>query len=370
MEPVILQPIETDDVYTFTLAGVDVSIANAIRRTILSDIDTVVFYTETYEDNKCIIEKNTSRLHNEIIKQRLSCIPIHIKQLDLLPNNYILEVDVENNTDNIKYVTTEDFRIRNKTNTNYLTVEETRSIFPLNPKTNSYIDFVRLRPKIGDYIPGEHLKLICDFSISNAKDSSMFNVVSKCTYSNTMDLDKINTIWEQRAAKLIADDIPANEIEFQKKNYYILDAQRTFKENSFDFAIQTLGIFNNNEIVSKACIILHNKFANLIEQIQSDIVPIQISSATSTIENCYDITLENEDYTIGKVLEFILYEKYYVGEKTLSFCGFKKLHPHNSESTIRIAFTEPSDKTRVREYFQNVATMSGEIFKTINGLFV
>ena len=80
------------DMLSFTLRGVNVSIANAIRRTILSDINTVVFRTTPNEKNKATIIANTSRLNNEIIKQRLSCIPIHIKDYDDFPfKNYIME---------------------------------------------------------------------------------------------------------------------------------------------------------------------------------------------------------------------------------------------------------------------------------------
>ena len=368
MDPIISKELFEDEVYNFTISGVNVSLANAIRRTILSDIKTLVFYTETYEDNKCAIEINTSRLHNEIIKQRLSCIPIHMKEIDLLPDKYILEVDVINETDNIIYVTTEDFRIKNKNNDNYLTKDETRSIFPPNSKTNSYIDFVRLRPRIGDYIPGEQLKLTCEFSISMAKQSSMFNVVSKCAYSNSLDLPRITDEWEKRAAHLLQNDTSPTDIEFHKKNYYILDAQRIFVDDSFDFVIQSLGVFSNKEIVYKACIVLHNKFIDLVDAVLSDIVPISISS--STVENSYDIILENEDYTVGKVMEYILYETYYLGDKTLSFCGFKKLHPHNTESMLRIAFNEKVDRTIIREYIKNTAIIASDIYKKISEMFI
>ena len=64
------------DAFGFTLSGVNVSLANAVRRTILSDVPLVVFRTTPNEKNKCNIITNTSRLNNEIIKQRLSCIPI------------------------------------------------------------------------------------------------------------------------------------------------------------------------------------------------------------------------------------------------------------------------------------------------------
>jgi DNA-directed RNA polymerase alpha subunit len=367
MNPSISKISEENGVYKFTLSGLNVSLANAIRRTILSDIPTLVFYTETYNDNKCNILVNTSRFHNEIIKQRLSCIPIHMKELDLLPDKYILEVDVKNDTDSIIYVTTEDFRVRNKTNDNYLTQEETRRIFPPCPSTNYFIDFVRLRPKIGDSIPGEHLKLTCDFSVSNAKVNSMFNVVSKCTYSNSIDREAVDRAWETVNSKLIEENMPEHEIEFQKKNFKILDAQRIYIPDSFDFTIQTLGVYENNEIVKFACNILKNKLNSIVDAINSDM--LLITKSENTIEHSYDITLENEDYTIGKVLEYILYEKYYMTEQILSYCGFKKMHPHDTDSIIRIAYFENLDKNMVREHLRIACNDAIEVFEKVYRMF-
>ena len=50
-----------------------------------------VILTETYAENKCNILINTTRLHHEILKHWLSCIPIHITELELLPEKYVLE---------------------------------------------------------------------------------------------------------------------------------------------------------------------------------------------------------------------------------------------------------------------------------------
>jgi DNA-directed RNA polymerase alpha subunit len=322
MNPNISNISEEGDVYKFTLSGMNVSLANAIRRTILSDIPINVIKTDNYLDNQCNITINNTRLHNEILKQRISCIPIHIKELDLLPDKYVLEVDVENNGSNTIYVTTEDFKIRNKNNDNYLTIEETRKIFPPCQKTNSFIDFARLRPKISSTIPGEHIKLTAEFSVGTAKDNSMYNVVSKCSYGNTLDPLKISEFWEQYEQKLLTEKMTKEEIEFQKKNFYLLDAQRHFIPDSFDFVIQTIGIYDNKEIVKKSCIIIQNKLIELIKAVDSDTIPINYSE--TTMDYCFDIILENEDYTIGKVLEYLLYEKYYVTDKVFSFCGFKK----------------------------------------------
>ena len=95
----------------FTLTNIDVSVANAIRRTILSDIPVVCIRTENTSINKCTIEANTSRFHNEIIKQRLSCIPIHVNDSEFV-QKHVLEVESQNTTESMMYVTTEHFKIK------------------------------------------------------------------------------------------------------------------------------------------------------------------------------------------------------------------------------------------------------------------
>lgn len=355
------------DVSRFTLAGINVSLANALRRTILSDIETVVFYTETYDDNKCAIYENTGRLHNEIVKHRLSCIPIHSKNIETLPDKYIMELDVENISENMRIVTTEDFRIKNKESGNYLTEAETRKIFPPHPITQSYIDFIRLRPKIGDSIPGEKIRLSCEFSVSSAKQNSMFNVVSKCSYGNTPDKVKIEQAWFDIEQRLASEGMTSEEIDFQKKNYYLLDAQRQFLPDSFDFVIQSVGIYENLEIVKKACVVLQNKFVDMIQKIDSDSLLITMSE--STMENSYDIILENEDYTMGKVIEYILYEKYYMEEKTASYCGFKKMHPHDTKSIVRLAYHNKTDKHMCRTHLKNACVLAQDVFTKIYKMF-
>jgi DNA-directed RNA polymerase alpha subunit/DNA-directed RNA polymerase subunit L len=369
MNPTISNISEERDIYKFTLGGLNVSLANAVRRTILSDIPTVVIQTDTHEINQCNITENTSRLHNEILKQRLSCIPIHmgINELEMLPGKYQLEVEMENETDTVVYITTENFRIKNKENGNYLTREETRKIFPPNPRTQSYIDFARLNPKISDTIPGAKFKMTAEFSISTAKTSSAFNVVSKCAYGNTPDRVQVDKQWDAMEAKLKSQEVETSEIAFQKTNFYILDAQRHFVPDSYDFVVRTVGVYDNKDIVRKATEVLVAKFAELILALDSD--TLEIRSSDTTMENSFDIVLENEDYTIGKALEFVLFDKFYMGDKSLSYCGFKKFHPHDAHSVIRLAMTQPADKTRVGQCLRMALNDAGDLFKRVGKLF-
>jgi len=358
---------DDNDIYRFTLSNIHVSLANALRRIILSEIPVFVFYTETYQDNKCTIHKNTCRLHNEIVKHRLSCIPIWSQDKDLV-DKYILEVHVKNETNASIYVTTEHFRIKNKETGNYLKEEAVREIFPPNPITGAYIDIVRLRPPVGDTIEGEELHLSCEFSVSTAKVNSMFNVVSKCTYGNTVDDEKIEQTLVSLKQKWAEEGMSAEEITFQTKNFMLLDAERQFIPNSFDFALRTIGPMKNETIVKEACRVLQNKFADFSTSLKSGDIPILVSSET-TMQYCYDVTLENEDYTIGCVLEHILYDRYFVGEKTMSFCGFKKIHPHNNDSILRITYHEKIDKSMISEHLNIAAVTAGEIFQELGKMF-
>lgn len=368
INPIVSDPYDEKGKYHFTLSGVNVSIANSIRRVILHEIPTMAFYTDTQDKSVIHIEANTSRFHNEIVKQRLSCIPIYTTDLTTLPENYVMEVDVKNETDNIVFVTTEDFKVRHKTTGEYLPRTEVEKLFPKNTITQMHIDFLRLRPKISDAIAGEHIKLTCAFNVATAKVNSMFNVVSVCAYGNTVDPLRAQEAWQEVENKLVASGIQRDEIEFQKKNFMILDAQRYYKPDSFDFVIKTLGVFDNHELVKKACAILQGAFVDFMENVQSDKMTVVLNSDT-TMLNCYDIVLENEDYTLGKVLEYFLYVKYFQGDKVMSYCGFCKFHPANTDSIIRVAYREPTDKSVVRQHIYSACNDAQEIYKKIYSQF-
>jgi DNA-directed RNA polymerase subunit L len=348
---------ETGDTMTFTLTGLDTCYANGIRRVIISDIPVVVFKTTPHEENKSNILINTSRLNNEIIKQRLSCIPICIKDLEIDFQNYLLELDVENKSDTMIMVTTKDFRIKNLTTQSYLEENTLREIFPpyIPPtgKGEYFIDFLRLRPKISEDLPGERIKLNCSFSISTARDDSMFNVTGTCSYGFTPDRDEMLKQLALRQDKWEKEGKNAAEIDFESKNWNLLEGLRYVKKRSFDFIIQTVGIFENTDIIIKACNILIGKIDMQKQLLDKDELPIEKSD--NTLENCYDVTLVNEDYTAGIILNNELYETFYTQHKTLSYTGFKKMHPHDTDSILRIAFIETtSGKSAVKEILTTV----------------
>jgi hypothetical protein len=198
-----------DDDLKFTLSHVNVSIANSLRRIILSEIPIVVFRVTPHDKNKSNIIANTCGLNNEIVKHRLSCIPIHIKDVNDFPyKNYMMEVHVENNTDTTIVVTTKDFVIKDKTTGKPLSEDKIREIFPANDYTSDFIDFVRLKPKVAEEINSKVIHITSDFDIGIAKEDGAYNVVSTCAYGNTIDtaaheakLQQMKQKWKDEGKK-------------------------------------------------------------------------------------------------------------------------------------------------------------------------
>ena len=363
---------EVDDVLTFTMSGVDVCYANAIRRTILSDIPIVCFKTTPNEENKANILVNTTRLNNEILKQRLSCIPICIKDLEIPIKNYVLEVDVENKTDTAIYVTTKDFKIRNTTTDSYLDEGDLRKIFPSyvppTGKGEYFVDFVKLRPKLSEDLLGEKIKLTCALTLGTARQDSSFNVTGTCAYGCTPDEPKIAEELAKRKQKWADEGKSEANIAFEAANWKLLEGLRYVKRRSFDYILQTVGIYENTEIIVKSCQILMDKFVELKQILDKDQIEIQPSD--STMDTSYDVILENEDYTVGNILNYELYDTYYRDLKKLTYVGFKKMHPHDTHSILRVAFTEPTaGKDTVRQLLAAVFETAFKELSHIKGLF-
>lgn len=327
---------ENDEILKFTLSNINVSYANALRRTILSNIPLIVFRTQPYNNNNVDIKVNKTRLNNELLKQRISCIPIHITEINEFPyQDYVVELNKENNTNVTDFVTTEDFKIKNIKLNSYLTDNEVKQIFPPDPISQDYIDIVRLRPKLSENIESEKLVFQAKLDIGTAQEDGAFNAVSTCSYGNTLDATKIKEAWEIKEEEL-KTKYNKEQIEFMKKDWLLLDAKRIFIEDSFDFIIETVGVYTNYKIVELGCLVLIKSLNKTLDSIKND--SNLISEANDTMENCYIITIENEDYTIGKIIEFYLYNKYFIEKKQLNFVGFLKKHPHDTNSIIKVSF--------------------------------
>jgi DNA-directed RNA polymerase subunit L len=352
MNPTISSFREENNILKFTLSGVNFSFANAIRRNI-SSIPTVVFRTFPHDRNAATIRKNTTRFTNEILKQRLSCIPIHMEEFDKDQlKNMQLVVDVKNNTESIRIITTEYFKIRDKQNNTFISDIVVRSIFPPDKITNHFIDFIRLHPKYSENMESEELEMTCDFDIGTADEDGMFNIVSTCAYSNTPDEAQINAVLESKEHN--------DKDEIEQANWRLLNSQRIYVEDSFDFIIESVGVFSNKYILSTSVSTLKDKVNHTFDEAS------EIRDGGTTLDNSYTLYLYDDDYTVGKMIEYVLYSRHFNNEaSSVNFCAYKKDHPHDEPSSVVIGFNRETSRDEVATILQQVKQ---EIIDTLNAI--
>ena len=327
---------------SFRLKHVNVSFANAVRRTILSNIPTVVFDTTEFVEN-------TSKINNEMIKDRLSAIPIHIHCIDQpFLDKIVVEVKQENTGDTLSYVTTEHFQL--VTDEAGLIRDD---IFPINELTSQYIDVIRLLPHISDQIPVAKIHFRCKLKAGTAKQNSNYNVVSTCSYTNTLDAEKIEATLSKKRAEWKEKQLEQAAIELHEADFHALERHRYFLNNSFDFGIKSVGVYSNQQIMNLCCKYL----IETLEALKYDIL--------ETIQNSFEVTLHGEDYTIGKMIEYCLHNALYENSAQLFFCGFVKEHPHDQNSKIKLTYKRKRLLTDVKSDFAEAIKSCIEVLAEI-----
>ena len=371
MDPQISNISEENGQLKFTIGNINVSVANSIRRCIISEIPTYGFRSISHKENDINITKNTTRLNNEIIKQRVSCIPVHnIHKIDNHEEIHKIlqfEISKKNGSKNIEYVTTEDFKIKNTSTDKYLSDEDRKKIFPPNSITGDYIIICRLRPKISEDIDGEVLEFKATVSLNNGNTNYMYNASCTNFYNFTPDKVEQNKEWTAYSKKIKKDDKSGVDMENEKKNWYLHNGLRHYIENSFDFTLESVGVYTNSELFKKACDVMIKKLENCSSKLDDD--TIKIEESKNTMENCFDVMLINEDYTLGKVIEYFMYNHYFEQNQILSYVGFRKNHPHDNYSVLRLAFKKPINNIGIiKEYIKNMNSQAVATYKKIKEL--
>ncbi len=334
---------------TFLLTNVEVCIPNSLRRTILNNIETLVFRGFPYNNNNINIISNKSRFNNEYLKHRISCIPI-VKNdpttFGSFKENYKIIINEENKTLEKKYITTEHIKIVKKNTDKELSRDDIMKIFPSNNITGDYILICILYPNFNSNEPNEELYLEADFDIGTAEENSCWNVVENCVYENNRDETRIQ------------EKLNSIEDPYERENFKILDAQKIYHKNEYKMTVESLGIYSNNQIIDMACEYIILKFTFILQyfndSINTDILTkdeYKSNFTNGTIskeekeslynsycniykeDNFYIIELKKDDYTIGKCIEIYLYKLY---GNDFSMIAFKKEHPTQSESYIYI----------------------------------
>ena len=358
----IISNINKGQVLTFKLLNVDVSIVNSIRRVILTEIPNLVFRGFPHYSNKINIKKNNTKFNNEYLKHRISCVPIHVSdeaEFENYKNNYEIRVSVINSENKTLYVTTKDFKLFNKDTDKEIKEIKGKpvQIFIPDQLSNDYIPICCLMPRISDTDEPEELTMTIQFDIGIAKEDACWNVVSKCMYVNIQDDDKIEK--EVKRLQLKEED---------EKDFRLLDAQRIFIDNHYLISVETVGVFQNEDIVIKSCQYIKYRLTELTAFLNNegrlsepsfvkDKYGLFEETTIASADPMYYLRIENDDFTIGKLVEKYLY--YMFGDK-IYYVSFKKEHPHDTHCLIHFAY---KTKVEVGKIIQDLTSVTEELIR-------
>ena len=329
--PVVTNVKQQNGKLQFRLSDVPVSTANAIRRTCLSEIEVVALGAR--DPNLLKITNNGTALTNEMIAQRLSFLPVYIDPVsdktDRLLESAEIRLSVVNDGESVRDVTTNDIEVVDRHTGAPWHLE--KPAFPVDDYTQDPIIITRIEPAFS----GPHLgiDLRCRFIKTTPKQHPGVIPVSLCTFVPTPDPQSGAKARQELKSKLGDSDDASQQLS----TFDHLEKPRYTIPKSFDFRLETIGPLTTRYILLAACDVIKRKLQKTIESLAGGI----ITRPSSTIPYCAVVTLKGEDFTLGKILETVLYEQFLERSVAgMNYCGFNKPHPHIDESVIRMGFDE------------------------------
>lgn len=304
--------------------GLDISIVNGVRRVILTELPYVAFRAEPFETATVKIIANNGPLHNEFLSHRFSLLPIHLPLGDVKSYQegdlkFTLKVSNEE-SHAMQTITTQNLQLEYKG-----IPIKSEQIFPLDPITKQGVVITRLRKK-------ETIEAEGHAVIGTARNHAGFSPVSLCTYM----------FLQTPEAKSLADP---------------LERERTYLKNEHGdasavlFQIESECGHNFHELLMYGFEILLNK----VKIYQTNLPQMVLHNDTG-----YDFIFDNEDDTLGNILQTTMFNKHLRDQKTeskkVSYVGYFCPHPLEKRMVLRVC-TEGNSMDTSREVFEDGLAM-------------
>jgi len=345
--------------------GLDKTIVNAIRRTLLSSIETYAFRT-SYENPDITIEVNNTSLHNEFILDRIGLIPLYLdtKIIQDNPLNYLFVLNHKHdNSEPVKLITADDIQIyelksivknsadyqagliKNIDKNNYdlkkqISEKEKKEIF--RPFQDKYYSIITETKSTNSDENVQELVLYGSPSVSIAKEDARWQAVSCATYSYKMNEELVNQVLKEKITIKNPENVEVFENEFrisQGPRYFHRDNQG--EPNYYDFIVESQHYLNSKELFIRANEIIIETLDGFKETLDKiiegeDISYIKFIFNDNNVINMiinmpYTIEFNNIwhgfDDTLGSIIQAHISNKLIKDGSLLNMCGYKRTHP-------------------------------------------
>tara|TARA_Y100001958_G_C21234157_1_gene560277 strand:+ start:396 stop:1649 length:1254 start_codon:yes stop_codon:yes gene_type:complete len=353
--------------------GLDKSIVNSLRRNLLTYIETISFRPENIT-----IVKNSTSLHNEFLKDRVSLLPLYLDP-ETYDNDYLFVLNVVNRDKPIMEVTSNDFDIYpvneqtkflinkqksmdfvpddediyTKINENpkeYYNTSEPLSkekkekiLRPFIHKSKKYFILLTELKLNNSDVDVEEIELYCMPSKGIGLEHARFNNVSKSIYTFKINeklvKEEFNKYCKINSIKNKSSIEKTFNIENSEKYYH----RDIFLEPYYyEFTIKSNHLYNPSQLFTLSIDILINSFIKLKDKLEK-INKIE-NYTTATIENIktntYKIKIDDEDYNTISILQAYSSRYFIDSESFVTVLGYNKYHPLESIMVLNIMIKE------------------------------
>ena len=353
---------------TFLLENTSTTIANTLRRCILTDTRSVGFRADlTHPSDPGVkIRKNTSVIFNEMLAHRLTLIPLGVRKIDEFePARYQCVLSIKNERkgpitpESVLHVKAGDFRVLEKQADGAFTdagPAAAAALFPADPLTGETSLLTTLRPQWNPEQPPEEVDLTAYPVIGKGRDFMGFCPVSQCSFGNTLDEDPVRqeqffTQWLRDYKKVEdASTLDAATKANYRQEWATLGIQRCFlvdprtgEPNSFSFTVESVGIRPVPEIVAegiRAAAALVEPYADLETPMETLGMKVQPVDSRMT---GVDVVFDGQEHTLGNLLQTLITEIYLDAEapdSPITYVGYKVRHPLHRVMTLRLGIRD------------------------------
>lgn len=297
------------------IRNVPVSFMNAVRRTLLAGIPTVVI-------RDVEILENTSQMPHEMLKHRFEMLPVNVSPEDTATiRDAKIELRILADTKD-RLLTTDDFVVESGRET----------ILMRDRDMDTPLVFLRLRK-------GEVVHIKGRLAVENK------NVSQVCTATTRWKVDPELAKIDKK--KYVEDGGDPRAFD----NFYI---QRSFsrddrgRPNWFDLSVESVGVMKSRDILKYAISILRKQLDDYMKDALENIRREQE-------EGSYTIILEQGGHTLGALLQEVIYSDQNVG-----FVSYDIPHPLRNTMILRFHTKKSpegvlrSAKETIEEYYSIV----------------
>ena len=308
----------------FEVHNAFLSIVNGIRRTIYSKVDSFAINDITFIEN-------TSVMHNEYIKHRISLIPIlNQEKINIGNEDIVFELDKKNETSENLTVTTNDIK----------TKEKYKKHIPEN------IPIILLKPN-------EKLHFIAKLEKGNGSNHAKFIPVSVATFRNIPEIKIKKKSIEKEKADVIINSCPKKIFEY--KNNKIISKNE--KDCIFCRECEKMSEIIEIEDLIKIKKKEKNKKKIYVFEIESNgklktktILIKTIEKMINIFEKSLDLFKTNQNnyvlLELGHTYSNILTE-YLREDKKVLFSGYQIPHPLFNYSILKIRCKEDNIQLKI-----------------------